>query len=242
MESFAHSVLEPARRQLNAYLCRLVLRPQVAAELVQTTFLRALENVETVPPEPERARAWLFKVATNLAIDEQRRHARWRETLVFDLREVAEASPDFVARSRELVGSPETKAIAREHLVACFACTLNRLPERRAAALLLKEVAGFTMAEVAEILESTEAQAKNWLQEARAEMVRAYATTCALVSKGGVCHQCVELDGAMKAGQGLPLVPGAADLDARLTVLRAHAEKPWGTWHAMLFQLVDEIG
>lgn len=241
MESFAHAVLEPTRRELTAYLRRLVLRGALAEELVQATFLRALESVDAMPAEPQRARAWLFRVATNLAIDELRRHANKRETLLFDLRAAAEADPAFVARSAELIGTPETKSIAREHVAACFSCVLRNLPEQRAACVLLREVFGFSVDESADILGVRADQAKNWLQEGRARMVATYDSTCALVGKQGVCHQCVELDGFMRAHAGSPSGAAPLSFESRIAIVRERASQPWGTWHRMLFELLDEL-
>lgn len=241
MDTLTKTILEPVRRELTAYLCRMVLRPQVAEEIAQSTFVRALEFSDSLPLEAERVRAWIFRVATNLAIDELRRHSNWREHLVEDLRDAAEASPEFVARSVSMIGTPETKAIAREHLVACFACTLKNLSEERAASLLLKEVHGFTLEEVAEILGATGIQVKNWLQEARAAMTTAYDNKCALIRKEGVCHQCSELDGFMGAGQGSPLPVGGGSMDARIAIVRKSAEHGWGPWHHKLFDLLDEV-
>lgn len=232
--------LEAARPELTAYLCRLVVRPQVAEDLAQTTFLRAIESADRLPPSPEGVRAWLFRVATNLAIDERRRHSNWRELMILDVRAAAEADAPLVVDSRAMAGTPETRAIAREHLVACLACTLRNLPEHQAAALLLKEVHGFTLEEVAVVLEARATQAKNWLQEARAELDRRYGTTCALITKGGVCHQCVELDGFFAAGAGDPLA-GDARLDARLRVAADLRDRPWGPWHRRIFALIDEM-
>ena len=227
-------------RELSAYLCRLVIRPQIAAELLQTTYLRCLEASDRLPNSQEGIRAWLFKVASNLAIDELRRHGHWRETLLSDLREVAESSVSFMEQSRAMAGNPESKAIAREHLVACLACTMRNLPERRAAALLLKEVHGFSLAETADMLEATQAQVKNWLQEGRAIMTQKYGTSCALLVKEGVCHQCVELDGLMSAGQGNPLVM-RADLDQRFKIAVGLNQQSWAPWHLMMFELMDEL-
>lgn len=241
METLTRTVLEPVRRELTSYLCRMVLRPHVAEEIAQSTFVRALEFSDSLPRETERIRAWIFRVATNLAIDELRRHSNWREHLVEDLRSTAEASAEFVAQSRAMIGTPEAKTIAREHLVACFACTLKNLSEERAASLLLKEVHGFTVAEVAEILGATEFQIKNWLQEARATMSATYDSTCALIRKEGVCHQCAELDGFMGARQGSPLPAGAGSLESRIAIVRKAAEHGWGTWHRRLFDLLDDI-
>jgi RNA polymerase sigma-70 factor (ECF subfamily) len=241
MDGFAQTVLEPARRELTAYLCRLVLRPSVADELTQTTFLRALECIDSLPAEPERARAWVFRVATNLAFDELKRHSTRRESLVVDLREAAESDPEFMARSRDLIGTPETKAIAREHVAACFACVLHNLSPQRAASVLLREVSGFSNEETAEILDATPGQVKNWLQEGRAAMLAKYEDTCALVRKEGVCHQCVELDGFMQAGQGSPASGKSMDFDARIAVVRGQSAQPWSAWHRMLFGLLDEL-
>lgn len=228
------------RHELTAYLCRLVVRPQVAEDLAQATYVRCLEAAERLPSSPEGTRAWLFKVATNLAIDELRRHATRRESVMLDLREATEADPAIVERSKALIGSPETKAIAREHLVACLACTLRNLPEHKAAALLLKEVHGFSLDEVAELLDATPAQAKNWLQEARRYMQQRYSTTCALVTKNGVCHQCVELDGFF-AGDGRVPHGSAATPAARLRIAADLRERPWGKWHRMILALLDDL-
>lgn len=228
------------KSELTSYLCRLVLRPQVADELVQTTYLRCLEASGRLPDSHEGVRAWLFKVASNLAFDELRRHSTWREFMLADLRDAAQADAGFLAKSRALASSPETKAIAREHLVACIACTSRNLPEQRAAALWLKEAHGFSVAQTAELLDATPAQVKNWLQEARAHMEHRHGATCALVNKTGVCHQCIELDDFFAAGQGNPLKQ-RADIEARFQIASEMRAQPWGPWHRMMFELVDEL-
>lgn len=241
MEPALADELESLRGELTGYLCRLVVRPQVAEELAQTTFLRAIEAGAGIPESPPARRAWLFKVATNLGLDELKRHGNWRETMVADLRDAVEADEALVGRSRAMAGTPETAAIAREHLVACLACSLRNLPERRAAALLLREVHGFSLDETAELLGAGSMQVKNWLQEARREMDRLYGASCALIAKQGVCHQCIELDGFFRAGRGSPLSAGAA-LDDRLRIAAERRDRPWGAWHRLVFALLDEIG
>lgn len=225
--------------ELEAYLCKLVVRPEVAEEIAQAAFLKAMEHGRELPSDASGRRAWLFRVATNLALDALRRHSTWRETTLGDLREAGEADPAFVARSVELSGTPETCAIAREHLAACFSCTLRNLPEHKAAALLLKEVYGFSLEETAQILEATSGQAKSWLQEARAWMSAHYGRTCSLVAKDGVCHQCIELDGFFRAGRGSPLAGG--ELAERLEVVASLRQQSWGRWHRMLFALLDDL-
>ena len=58
-----------------ARLRRIVGDPAVAEDLCQETFVRAWRVAPRDVP-PERLRAWLYRTATNLAVDELRRRAR----------------------------------------------------------------------------------------------------------------------------------------------------------------------
>lgn len=240
MTTLLNEEFERARGELTAYLCRLVVRPQVADDLVQTTWLRCFEARERLPDSREGVRAWLFKVASNLAFDELRRHATWREVALDDLRSRVESDADFLERSRALAGTPETRNIAREHLVACLACKLRNLPTERAAAVLLKEVHGFSVAEIAELLDASFPQVKNWLQAGRAFLQARYGARCALVTKAGVCHQCEELDARFAAGRGEPL-PAVHAVEDRYAVAVALRDQPWGAWHRLVLDLLDDL-
>ena len=233
-------VYERHRRELVGYATRLVVRDSIAEELVQEAAVRLLQD-NRLPDDDEQIRAWLFRVVSNLAIDHLRRHSTWRELVLVDSRERAEADLSFVAASRDLRGSPEMKAIAREHLTVCFACTLRNLPPQQAAALLLREVYGFSTVAAAETLDATPVQVKNWIQRARRIMQARYAHTCALVTKQGVCHQCVELDGFFNGKSRDPLDGSERDLDARLVILRETREAALGPWHRRMLRLVDEM-
>lgn len=230
---------EAVRAELTGYLTRLTLRVSVAEELAQETAVRGLQSLARLPDPEGELRAWLFRVATNLAVDHRRRHGTVRETVLLDARRRAETSPEFGATTRPLLGSPVMASIAREHLAACLACALGRFPPEHAAALLLTEMVGFTVAEVADILGARPAQVKGWLTATRAATEERYGRTCALVAKQGVCHQCVELDGHFRADRGDPLAGTARTVDDRLAVLRT---QPPGRWTSLLSGLLDEIG
>lgn len=174
-------------------------------------------------------------MVNHLGIDHLRRHSTWRESVLHEVRDRGEGSEAFLHMSRSLRGSPETKVIAREHLAVCFLCTARNLTPLESAALLLKEIYGFSLAEAAEMLEARPAQVKNWLQDARGAMEQRYAATCALVAQGGACHQCVELDGFFNGTRAGPLQGAARRLDDRLAVVRAGRDGELRPWHrAML--------
>ena len=231
---------ERHRRELVTYATRLVLRESIAEELVQEAAVRLLRD-DRLPADDAQVRAWLFRVVSNLAIDHLRRHSTWREMVLVDTRHRAEADPEFVGVSHSLRGDPEMAAIAREHLAVCFACTLRNLPPRQAAALLLREVHGFSTSEVAEAVEATPVQVKNWIQQARQTMDERYGHSCALVTKEGVCHQCVELDGYFNGQRRDPLSGSERDVAARLAILRETREAALGPWHRRILKLVEDI-
>lgn len=78
-------------RDLVTYLHRKVWDAELARDLAQEVFVRALRE------QPERPRAWLFTVATNLARDEARRVSRRKRHLALlksDSEARGEARPD----------------------------------------------------------------------------------------------------------------------------------------------------
>lgn len=239
-ESFRVASYERHRRELVSYATRMVLRTEVAQELVQDAAVRLLED-QKLPDDDAQIRAWLFRVVSNLAIDHRRRHSTWRELVLIDTRDRAEADPVYVRQSLALRGSPEMAAIAREHLAVCFACTLRNLPPPQAAALLLREVHGFSTAETAETLEATTIQVKNWVQRARRTMSERYAHTCALVTKTGACHQCVELDQFFNGERRDPLAGTKRTVADRLAILKNTREAALGPWHRRMLRLVAAV-
>lgn len=64
---------EAVRAELTGYLTRLTLRVSVAEELAQEAAVRGLQSLAKLPEAEGELRAWLFRVATNLAVDHRRR-------------------------------------------------------------------------------------------------------------------------------------------------------------------------
>ena len=141
--------------QLTARLAFALSGDRHAAEdLAQEAFLRAWRSL----PDgltPERQRAWLRRTSRNLAVDELRRRAR-RPTVTFDEATAGE-------RTAMAAATPDA---ARE--------ALGRLPAHQRFVLLLHFDAGFTHAEIARLLDTTEEAVRKRVARARAAFLQAY--------------------------------------------------------------------
>jgi RNA polymerase sigma factor (sigma-70 family) len=119
--------------ELVRYLHRKVWDADRARDLAQEAFTRALD----APNAPENPRAWLFRVATNLARDEARTVVRRRKHLTLLKSEADEpAAPDPV------------ETIEREARERAARQALEQLSERDREVLLLWD-AGLSYTEIA---------------------------------------------------------------------------------------------
>lgn len=141
-------------RDIFGYLWRVTGDEQTANDLTQEVFLRAWRQFEKLRGY-ERPEAWLFHVATNLALNE-RRHQRV-------------AGPAATLQEHERVSGDHAAQLADR---AALRAALEGLPARQRAALILRELYGYSCDEIAGLLDVSRAAAKMTLSRAR-ERLRA---------------------------------------------------------------------
>ena len=135
------------------------LRDRDAAEnLTQECFLRAYQNRERFRAEAP-VKTWLMKIAVNLVRDRarNRRIQFWNRTQVFSV-DAHEAVDRLVHPER----TPEAQALLNEQIKTVWGIT-DRLPERQRAVFLLRFVEEMDLAEIAEVLGTTEGTVKKHL-------------------------------------------------------------------------------
>jgi len=137
---------------LTNFLTKLTGDREVASELMQETFVRAIRSGGDM--ELRSARAWLFRVAANLARD----HHRRRQLLRFVPFSGREADP-------RVIGDPEMGLLHR---------ALRQLPATLSSTLLLHYDAGFSRKEIADMDGVTEEAVKSRLARGREAFARAY--------------------------------------------------------------------
>ena len=104
----------------------------------------------------------------------------------------------------------------REHIAFCFSCIGRTLEPDEQAAIMLREVLGFSNQEAAAMLEVSEPVFRHRLSAARSKMIRSYEGLCQLINKTGVCWQCKglhEFAGAGHNGQELVQIDVAPGID-----------------------------
>jgi RNA polymerase sigma-70 factor (ECF subfamily) len=136
------------------YLRGFVGDPEQAHDLVQDTFLRVHQSIRGLA-EPALLRAWLFRIAHNLACSHLRRRrlVRWL--------------PLLPSHHAPLSGRGTAEAA---HVEAALA----KVPPEQRAPLLLHLVAGFSHAEVAALLGVSEGAVRMRISRGRAAFRAAY--------------------------------------------------------------------
>src|SRR6478736_2054112 len=147
--------VEPLRAPLHAYGLKLTGSVWDAEDLVQETLLKGFAMIGRGdlhgPGSPVAdTRAYMFRTATNLWIDAQRRRAREQAILAEPQAQPAPAPAEAVRA-------------AGEHQLA------NAAPQERAA-VILKDVFEFSLEEIADQLRTTVGGVKSALHRGRAAL------------------------------------------------------------------------
>lgn len=170
-------LVDPYRRELHVHCYRILGSFQDAEDVLQETLLSAWQAIDRF--DGRALRAWLYRIATNRCLnylrDASRRpsvanvsdpSAYFFDAASSDEPWWIEPYPD--AFLDDVALGPEARFEARESIALSFVAGLQHLPTQQRAALVLRDVLGFSASEVAEMLESTPASVNSALQRARA--------------------------------------------------------------------------
>lgn len=155
------ALVEPYERALEVHCYRMLGSLHDAEDLAQETLLRAWRSLERFERRAH-IHTWLYRIATNACLDELARRPRRPRPVLDpypDARLVDAGSP---------VCDPAARYALREGMELAFLTAIQRLPGRQRAVLILRDVLGWSGAEVAELLQTTVAAANSALQRARA--------------------------------------------------------------------------
>jgi RNA polymerase sigma-70 factor, ECF subfamily len=182
-ESAFNALAERHRRELLVHCYRMLGSFQDAEDAVQDALLRAWRYRESLK-DGAPLRPWLYRVATNSCFDaiarDPRRSALAART-ASDAPEGAPPGPSEVAWLQPFPDArleptaprdsePEAIVLSRETIELAFLTVIQLLTPQQRAALILRDVLGWSAQETADLLETSVAAANSALQRARASM------------------------------------------------------------------------
>jgi RNA polymerase sigma-70 factor (TIGR02960 family) len=176
-EEAFRELVDPYRSELQFHCYRILGSVQDAEDLLQETLLAAWRGLGRFQGRAS-LRAWLYRIATNRCLNALRDFER-RPKEVPAMVEPPQPTrrtepiwlepyPDVLLEGvADTAPGPEARYETRETIGLAFVAALQHLPPRQRAALVLRDVLGFHIAEVADMLGNTEASVKGALQRAR---------------------------------------------------------------------------
>ncbi|MDB5077595.1 MAG: polymerase sigma factor [Chloroflexi bacterium] len=153
------AIMRQYQARVARYILRLVNDPELALDLTQDTFVNAFRNIHNLRSELALS-AWLYRIATNLAIHarSKSRRIRWQPLA------------EYENCSRIAVSAPDDQVIDREQVHR----VLMQLPRDRAACLILHVKEGFSYGEVAAIMGTTPEGARKRIARAKEQFRAIY--------------------------------------------------------------------
>src|SRR5688500_15461215 len=153
-------LIEPHRAELRAHCYRMLGSVHDAEDALQDALLRAWKALPRFEGRSS-VRTWLYRIATNACLDlierRPKQPAEWPEPFPDELLEIEDGR-----------ASPDARYEQRESIELAFVAALQHLPATQRAALLLRDVLGFSAKETAAALETTVPSANGALRRARA--------------------------------------------------------------------------
>lgn len=151
---------EKYHRPMISFLYRMVGNHAVAEELAQEVFLRVYRARSSYRAEA-RFSTWLYRIATNLAVNHARdtKHERTAQTVYLDAAdEETGTTPDLAdddPSAEEQMLRDERMAAIRKHVMA--------LPERQRMAVLMHKYQGMDYRQIGDVLKLSESATKSLL-------------------------------------------------------------------------------
>ena len=168
------AVLVPFRVQVQRHILAMVRDTGEAEELTQDTYARALERIGQLR-DPQAALAWLYRIATTIALD----RIRQRRPTTVPLDTVTPAG-DVAEQAAEHQRPPTLleDALESSEMSECVQAYLAALPDDYRVAILLHDAHGLSNPEIAELLGCTLATAKIRVHRARARLRQTLSAAC----------------------------------------------------------------
>src|SRR5262250_502517 len=156
-------LLQRYRTPLVNFLYRMVRSREQAEDLAQEVFIRVYRAREEYVPSAKFT-TWLFRIATNLALNSVRDNRYQRLEVSLD----APVTADAEDGDEKMLDVPEKHPNIEQHLVEearvqMIKHAIDKLPEKQRAAVLLHKYQELDYSEISKILQCSESALKSLL-------------------------------------------------------------------------------
>jgi RNA polymerase sigma-70 factor (ECF subfamily) len=168
-EAACRELIRRYERPVFSLILRMVRDRQLAEDLAQETFIKALNAIATYRPEFKFS-SWIFKIANNAAIDHLRR--RDLDTLSLDGSPNATTADEIEATALQIgdrAATPLANLESRE-LGTAIEAAIGRLRPEYRSCILLRHVEGLAYEEIAQLLDLPLGTVKTYIHRARNEL------------------------------------------------------------------------
>jgi RNA polymerase sigma-70 factor (TIGR02960 family) len=173
-------LVETYRRELQLHCYRILGSVQDAEDMLQDTLVAAWRGLNDFAGRAS-LRNWLYRIATNRCLNALRDRGRRppsSQTLVNPPEPTRHGEPIWLEPCPDVLldgmpstaPGPDARYETTEAVGLAFIAALQHLPPRQRVVLVLRDVLGYRRAEVAAMLDTTEASVKAGLQRARATL------------------------------------------------------------------------
>lgn len=159
-------------RPIFSLVYRMVRDRELAEDLSQETFIKALNALDSYRPEYKFS-SWIFKIANNAAIDQLRRRELDTLSLEGSPHAVTPEAVEATALQIGARGESALDAVASIELGGEIEKAISQLRPEYRSCILLRHVEGYAYEEIAQILDLPLGTVKTYIHRARHELRRA---------------------------------------------------------------------
>jgi len=158
--------------KVRKFILTLVKDEWVADDIIQETFLRIQQNMESLR-DPSKLSPWVFRIAYNLCQDHFRQSKISRKKERIDQEEMEDLKEAFIQKELDV-----QKELEQRQMGECVQDQINLLPESLRTVLVLFDITEFSHQEIADILGITVKNVKVRLHRARKKLKNILEEKC----------------------------------------------------------------
>jgi RNA polymerase sigma-70 factor (ECF subfamily) len=153
-------LVQKYRRPLVSFMYRLARNTAAAEDLAQEVFLRVYRSRQTYEASAKFT-TWLYRIATNLAVNHARDTRHERPEVTVSLDEPDEESGTTLDVADGTISAEE--ALVRRERMAAIRSKVEALPERQKLAVIMHKYQQMDYKQIADVLKLSESATKSLL-------------------------------------------------------------------------------